>query len=430
MDSITECTDEEKLTPAYLKNNYNRIRSFTEELTAPLETEDYVIQAMENVSPAKWHLAHTSWFFETFVLEKAYDNYESLHPQYHHLFNSYYLQTGQPFTRQHRGLITRPTVKQTYEYRRYVDEQMANVFSDITGDQFRELAPIIEIGINHEQQHQELLVTDIKYNLAQNPLGPVYKEAPVAQNGAQIPQLNWVSIDEGVYEIGYRGEGFSYDNEHPRHKRYIHGFEMADRLITNKEYIAFIEDGGYQKSDLWLSDGYAAIKEKRWQAPLYWTLRDGIWHQFTLAGIRPVEPNEPVTHVSYYEADAFARWYGARLPGEGEWEVAAENAEIDGNFVEKRAFHPAPLSHYDNSIKQLFGDTWEWTKSAYDPYPGYEPLPGALGEYNGKFMSSQYVLRGGSCATSQTHIRPTYRNFFYPDARWQFSGIRLARQKN
>ena len=410
-----------------LITHYRNVRGFTEELTEPLETEDYVVQAMENVSPAKWHLAHTSWFFETFLLAKARPDYESLHPQYHYLFNSYYLQTGQPFTREHRGLITRPTVQQTYQYREYVDEQVIAFINNCSEQEFKQWAPVVEIGLHHEQQHQELIVTDIKFNLAQNPLGPVYKENQVASNGEAIPPLSWVGFDEGIYEIGHDGGEYSYDNEHPRHKRFQHSFEIADRLITNKEYIEFIEDAGYERSELWLSDGFAAIAEKNWEAPLYWQKRDDEWYQFTLSGVRPVVGNEPVTHISYYEADAFAEWAGARLPDEAEWEIAASTEDINGNFLENRNFHPVPLSTKGKRINQLFGDTWEWTKSAYDAYPGYAPLPGALGEYNGKFMSSQYVLRGGSCATSESHIRRTYRNFFYPDARWQFSGIRLAR---
>jgi len=412
-----------------LIDHYREVRSFTEELTEPLETEDYVVQAMENVSPAKWHLAHTSWFFETFMLAEAIPNYQSLHPQYHHLFNSYYLQTGQPFTRKHRGLITRPTVCETYQYREYVNQQVINYLTTSSEEELKQWAPVVEIGLHHEQQHQELIVTDIKYNLAQNPLGPVYKEITTKTNGQKIPSLGWVDFKEGIYEIGHEGGGYSYDNEHPRHKRFQHAFEIADRLITNAEFIEFIEDNGYKRSELWLSDGFAAIKEKNWNAPLYWQKKDGQWFHFTLSGVRPVVPNEPVTHISYYEADAYAEWSGARLPDEAEWEIAANTEDIEGNFVDNRTFHPQPLSSKGKQINQLFGDTWEWTKSAYDAYPGYAPLPGALGEYNGKFMSSQYVLRGGSCASSKSHIRRTYRNFFYPDARWQFSGIRLARLK-
>ena len=427
MRADTQTTLLDRLSRDTLLAKYRTVRSVTEELTEPLETEDYIIQAMENVSPTKWHLAHVSWFFEAFVLKKAYQQYQSLHPQYHHLFNSYYLQTGEPFTRHHRGLITRPTVAETYEFRSYVDDQMEQLFTDLSDTEFAEIAPVIEIGLNHEQQHQELIVTDIKYNLSRNPLAPVYKNRSLGYNGIETPQMGWNRFEEGLYEIGFEGEGFSYDNEHPRHKRYLQSYEIGNRLVTNEEYLAFMEDGGYQDSALWLSDGYAAIEQHGWQAPLYWNKLDGAWMQYTLSGMREVHPAEPVTHISYYEADAFARWYGARLANEAEWEVASETAPIAGNFVDERNFHPMPLTESGDGLHQLFGDTWEWTQSAYDPYPGYEPLPGALGEYNGKFMCSQYVLRGGSCATSQNHTRRTYRNFFYPDARWQFSGIRLAR---
>lgn len=431
--------DAELNQPALLKSDdrhsgetlierFNAIRNFSSYLVEPLEIEDFVVQAMDNTSPAKWHLAHVSWFYETFVLEKAIKGYKSLHPQYSYIFNSYYLQTGEPHARSKRGLLTRPTVRQVFEYRDYVNKEILGFLEDATEEELDEFGPVIEIGNHHEQQHQELLLTDIKYTFAQNPLYPRYRDIESSE-GRSPGNLNWYKFDEGVYEIGNDGDEYTYDNEHPRHRRFLESFELSDRLISNAEYIQFMEDGGYERSELWLDDGWAAVNKKEWNSPLYWVRKDNEWHNYTLGGLRKVNPHEPVTHVSYYEADAFARWAGARLPGEDEWEVAAGSRPIDGNFVEKKEYHPRPLQKDRNGLKlkQMYGDVWEWTKSAYEPYPGYKPLPGALGEYNGKFMVNQYVLRGGSCATSESHIRKTYRNFFYPDARWQFNGIRLAR---
>lgn len=416
----------ERFSRSHLIERFKAIREFSHQLVKPLEIEDFVVQAMENTSPTKWHLAHVSWFFETFLLEKVYDNYESLHPQYSYIFNSYYLQTGKPHRRSKRGLLTRPTVREVFEYREYVNKEVLKFLEDATEEQLKEYGPVIEIGNNHEQQHQELMITDFKYMFAQNPLFPAYKELDLPGSNP-VPELNWVSFEEGIYEIGNGGGEFTYDNEHPRHRKFLESFELADRLVTNGEYMEFMEDDGYARSELWLDDGWAAVTDNGWKAPLYWLKKDDGWHYFTLTGQRNVDPNEPLTHVSYYEADAFARWAGARLPAEAEWEIAAGDQSCEGNFVEEEHFHPQPLQIPQSGLKQMFGDVWEWTKSAYEAYPGYKPLPGALGEYNGKFMCSQYVLRGGSCATSQTHIRKTYRNFFYPDARWQFNGIRLAR---
>jgi len=409
----------------HLIDRYQSIRTFSEELVEPLETEDFVIQAIENTSPTKWHLAHVSWFFETFVLEKAIPDYESMHPQYSYIFNSYYLQTGEPHTRSKRGLLSRPTVEQVFEYRSYVDEQILNFLKNASEDQLSEFGPVIEIGNHHEQQHQELMITDFKYLFAQNPLYPKYKDLNLPE-GSTPPPINWIEFKEGIYNIGSDGGEYTYDNEHPRHRKFLESFALADRLVTNGEYMEFMEEGGYERSPLWLDDGWATVNKRDWSSPLYWTKKDGDWYHYTLGGLKKVNPNEPITHVSYYEADAFARWAGARLPREAEWEVAAGDKPYTGNFVESGNFHPRPLQETANGLKQIYGDVWEWTMSSYEPYPGYEPLPGALGEYNGKFMCSQYVLRGGSCATSETHIRKTYRNFFYPDARWQFNGIRLA----
>lgn len=411
-----------------LIDRFRTIRNFSHQLADPLETEDFVVQAMENTSPIKWHLAHVSWFYETFVLEEAIPEYESLHPQYSYIFNSYYLQTGEPHSRSKRGLLSRPTVQQVFEYRQYVDNQILEFIEQADDEQLAEFGPVIEIGNHHEQQHQELMITDLKYMFAQNPLYPRYKDLS-SPNGRTPDPLNWVAFEEGIYEIGNDGGEYTYDNEHPRHRVFLEPFELSDRLITNGEYMEFIEDGGYQRSPLWLDDGWATVNKRGWDSPLYWVKKEDEWHYYTLGGLRKINPHEPVTHISYFEADAFARWADARLPAEAEWEVAAGDKPCQGNFVEEGNFHPRPLQEKSAGIKQMFGDVWEWTMSSYEPYPGYKPLPGALGEYNGKFMCSQYVLRGGSCATSETHIRNTYRNFFYPDARWQFNGIRLARTR-
>lgn len=419
---------EERFSRERLIRRFREIRYFSEHITDPLETEDFVVQAMTNTSPTRWHLAHVSWFYETFVLDKAYEDYESMHPQYAYIFNSYYLQTGQPFPRDKRGLLTRPTVKEIFKYRDYVNKKIIAFLEKATDEQLKEFGPVIEIGNNHEQQHQELMVTDFKYLFAQNPLFPAYKEVDRPESKS-VPEMEWISFEEGVYEVGNEGGEFTYDNEHPRHKRFLHAWELGDRLVTNGEFMEFMEAGGYERSELWLDDGWATVNSDGWDSPLYWIRKEGEWHHYTLGGLRKVDPNEPVTHVSYYEADAYARWKEARLPTEGEWEAAAAGLPYEGNFVESDLFHPSPLQDHRKGLKQMYGDVWEWTSSSYDAYPGYKPLPGALGEYNGKFMASQYVLRGGSCATSQTHIRKTYRNFFYPGARWQFNGIRLARNR-
>jgi len=429
MDSATitaPAKQQDRFSRAHLLSRFKKIRQTSLDITEPLQPEDFVIQVMTNTSPTKWHLAHVSWFFETFVLDKAYDDYESLHPQYAFIFNSYYLQTGTPHGRAKRGFLSRPTVKEVMEFRDYVNEQIIGFLENATEEQLETFGPVIEIGNNHEQQHQELIITDFKFMFAQNPLHPVYRERDVPA-GSSPGELNWISFDEGIYEIGNTGDKFTYDNEHPRHRRFLESFELGDRLITNKEYVEFIDGGGYDRSELWLDDGWEKVNKESWDAPLYWIQQDGEWFNYTLSGLRKVNPNEPVTHVSYYEADAFARWADVRLPTEAEWEVAAGDLPYEGNFIEDECFHPQPVQDHTQGLKQMYGDVWEWTKSSYDAYPGYKPLEGALGEYNGKFMSSQYVLRGGSCATSKSHIRKTYRNFFYPDARWQFNGIRLAK---
>lgn len=409
-------------------SRYSEIRSFTEKLTEPLETEDFVIQAVEETSPAKWHLAHTSWFFEAFILKKANIGYTSLHPQYDYIFNSYYVQTSDPHCRDKRGNLSRPTVKQVFEFRKFIDENMLEFIEQLDEDEFREWKPVIDIGLNHEQQHQELLLTDLKFLFAQNPLYPIYMERsrPYADDPGI---LSWIDFEEGVYKVGHPGGSFGYDNEFPEHKTYIHSFRIANRLVTNGEYLKFMNDGGYGEVKWWLDEGVNAVENEDWTSPLYWIKRNGEWHHFTLNGVEKLDLNEPVTHVSYYEADAYARWAGARLPTEQEWELASKQAELSGNFSESMNVHPAGVDEKakPGSLCQMFGDLWQWTQSAYSPYPGYEPFPGALGEYNGKFMVNQYVLRGGSCATPGSHIRRSYRNFFHAHARWQFSGIRLAK---
>jgi ergothioneine biosynthesis protein EgtB len=393
-------------------------------------TEDYVIQAMPDVSPPKWHLAHTSWFFETFILAAASPKYRSPHSSYAYLFNSYYVAAGERHCRPKRGLLSRPTVEEIYRYRAFVGQHMVDFLECLRGEEVKRWLPVIELGLHHEQQHQELLLTDVKYNFASNPLRPAYAISDVPNREPTASPLRWVSFPEGVCWIGHDGHGFGFDNEFPRHRSFVERFELASRLVTNGEYLGFMADGGYERPDLWLSIGWDTAQREGWQSPLYWERQDGAWWTMTLAGMQPVREAEPVCHVSYYEAEAYARWAGTRLPTEAEWEVAAKPLTITGNFVEDQSFHPVPARLIDTDVPltQMFGDVWEWTQSHYSPYPGYTAPEGALGEYNGKFMANQFVLRGGSCATSISHIRPTYRNFFPADARWQFTGIRLARR--
>ncbi len=386
---------------------------------------------MPDASPTRWHLAHTTWFFETFVLSKAVPGYSPVNPSFEYLFNSYYNALGPQFPRPQRGLLSRPTLAEVSDYRREIDRRMARLLT--RGDELSpDLRAVVELGLHHEQQHQELMHTDLKHLFACNPLGPVYRVREDDPRSRSTP-LGWRSFNEGVYEIGRHGDGFAFDNEGPRHRVFINAFELASRPTTNAEFIEFIHDGGYGRPDLWLSLGWQTVQAEQWQAPLYWMRNDDGWTEFTLAGRKPLVSHAPVCHLSYFEADAFARWSGARLPTEAEWEVAAhaaaaEGGGVSGNFVESGRLHPAPASESTQSrLVQMFGDVWEWTASAYAPYPGYRTLAGALGEYNGKFMCNQYVLRGGSCVTPQTHLRPTYRNFFPPETRWQFTGVRLAR---
>lgn len=422
----TKLKDDTTATKKRIKDRYDEVREATEKLTIPLEIEDFVIQAMENASPTKWHLAHTSWFFETFILKEAVDDFNSLHPQYSYIFNSYYVQTGDPHCRDKRGNLSRPTVKKVFEYRQYIDENIHQFIDGLSDEKLEEWLPVIEVGLHHEQQHQELLVTDLKYMLGQNPLYPIYTE-PERPKLDTLPDMEWIQFDEGVYKVGHKGDGFGFDNEFPSHKTYIQNFKMADRLVTNAEFLEFIEDGGYKDPKWWLDEGFATVENEEWEWPLYWVQRDGDWFHFTLSGLEKLDLNEPVCHVSYFEADAYARWAGCRLPTEQEWEIAAKELPVSGNFVEKEHYHPASVNPDESGLKQMFGDVWQWTQSSYAPYPGFKPFPGSLGEYNGKFMVNQYVLRGGSCATPKSHFRKTYRNFFHTDARWQFTGIRLAK---
>jgi len=408
-----------------LLQQYQKVRCFTERICEPLEPEDYVVQSMPDVSPTKWHLAHTSWFFETFVLSPAAPHYQPFHPKYGYLFNSYYNAVGERHARPQRGLLTRPTVAEIYQYRAHVDAGMERFLSTADAGEVAPLAAIIELGLHHEQQHDELLLTDLKHVLACNPLRPAYREAGPGRAATARP-LGWQEYPGGIGWLGHDGWGFAYDNELPRHRVFLEPFRLATRAVTNGEYLAFMADDGYRRPELWLSDGWNTVNTQGWDAPLYWEQRDGAWYMQTLAGLRPVAAAEPVCHVSYYEADAYARWAGARLPTEPEWETAAAGLPITGNFVESERFHPAPAPTGGSGLQQMYGDVWEWTASAYSPYPGFRPTAGALGEYNGKFMCSQLVLRGGSCATPESHMRASYRNFFPPDARWQFSGIRLA----
>ena len=407
---------------------YDAVRAQTESLCRPLQTEDFVVSTMSDVSPTKWHLAHTSWFFETFVLSPFDDAYRPLNPKYSFLFNSYYVQAGERHCRAQRGLVTRPTVAEVFEYRAHVDEGMRRLIARIAGDAEHPASRVIELGLHHEQQHQELILMDIKHVFWMNPLRPAYLAEPAARHGLAT-ELGWHVVPEGIYRIGHGGDAFSFDNEGPPHRVFAEAFRIATRLTTNAEYQAFIDAGGYRRPELWLSNGWATVQAQRWEAPLYWERTSDGWTEFTLAGDAPLDPAAPVSHVSYYEADAFARWAGRRLPNEAEWEVAAGPAPVDGEFVEGGRFHPSPAAGHGadgHPLLQLYGDAWQWTQSPYVAYPGYTPAAGAIGEYNGKWMCDQWVLRGASCATPRSHARLTYRNFFPSDARWQFSGIRLA----
>lgn len=415
---------EDPSTRVALASQYSAVRRASELLCRPLAPDDYGLQAIPDVSPAKWHLAHTAWFFETFLLKPFVAAYRPYHPQFEHLFNSYYEQVGAPFPRPQRALLSRPTTEEVYAYRAHVDAAMAELLVGADARDWPEVAARTELGCQHEMQHQELLLTDIKYNFSLNPLRPAYR-ADLTAYSAAAPALAWIEQPGGVREIGHAGPEFAFDNETPRHRVLLTAHALATRPVTNGEYLEFIEAGGYRRPELWLADGWRAARERDWQAPLYWERTGGDWSVFTLGGMRPLNLHEPVCHVSFYEADAYARWAGKRLPDEAEWETLAREEPVRGNLRETDALHPLAAAAAP-APQQIFGDVWEWTRSAYAPYPGFRPARGAIGEYNGKFMVNQLVLRGGSCVTPAAQVRASYRNFFYPADRWQFSGLRLA----
>jgi ergothioneine biosynthesis protein EgtB len=404
-----------------LAARYSHVRRVSLEICEPLETEDYVVQSMPDASPAKWHLAHTSWFFEQFLLKPLLSGYRAFHPDFEYLFNSYYQTVGRMHERPQRGLLTRPTVEEVVRYRAHVDEHMQKLLRVRSEDE--KLQSITTLGLNHEQQHQELMFTDIMHLFSRNPLLPAYKPGSEESADTAAP-MHFISFDGGIHEIGASGKHFCFDNELPRHRTLVEPYALADRLATNGEYREFIRDGGYRRPEFWLSDGWSTVQREGWTRPIYWS--EPLDREFTLHGLQPLNSGAPVSHISFYEADAFARWAGARLPSEAEWEIAAESLPVIGNLLNTGALQPQAAG-VQPGLKQMFGDVWEWTSSPYVAYPGYLPPPGALGEYNGKFMCNQLVLRGGSCVTPADHIRASYRNFFYADARWQFMGVRLAR---
>lgn len=401
---------------------YRAIRAQTVGLCHPLAAEDYVVQSIPEASPPKWHLAHTTWFFETFVLRAFVAGYVPLDPRYESFFNSYYVSVSDLVPQGSRGTFSRPTVKQVLAYRAHVDRAIETW---LLGELSREQAHVLEVGLQHEQQHQELLLMDIKSHLLQPPFFPAYHDLTIPPSAAT--PLTWTAFAEEMVEIGHDGEGFGWDNEFPRHRAFLHAFELADRPVSNGEWLEFMEAGGYDDPSLWLSDGWAHVTRHGWRAPEYWHETDDGWERFTLSGSVPVELAAPVCHVSYYEAEAYARFRGARLPTEQEWELAATRTPDapEGAFMD--AGHYDPVATSGSGLRELAGNVWEWTASDYAPYPGYAQPKSALGEYNGKFMANQRVLRGGGCATPRAHYRPSYRNFFYPHHRWPFTGVRLAR---
>ncbi|MFN3892798.1 MAG: ergothioneine biosynthesis protein EgtB [Beijerinckiaceae bacterium] len=410
--------------PASVEDRLFATRKLSLDIAEPLTPEDMTVQAMDDASPTKWHLAHTTWFFETFVLAAHVDGYRVFDEKFTYCFNSYYEAVGPRHARPKRGLLTRPTSEEVFAYRAHVDAALRELFA--SGDWEKPtIASLLELGRAHEQQHQELMLTDILALFAANPLRPHYRAGRPPSPHARTPAIGWRDYDGGMCEVGHDGQGFAFDNEGPRHSTFIQPFRIADRLVTNGEWLDFMADGGYRTASLWLSDGWSYVQREGWRAPLYYEERDGGWMQMTLDGLLPVDPGAPVVHVSYFEADAFARWAGKRLPGEFEWEIAARDAAGPTNTLGSRALRPLPAGAGDGLL-QMLGDAWQWTMSAYAPYPRFRPAHGAVGEYNGKFMVSQQVLRGASCVTPDGHSRMTYRNFFYPWQRWQFCGLRLA----
>ena len=404
---------------------FRAVRGHSAWLCEPLATEDYVLQCMAEASPTRWHLAHTTWFFERFILQEHAPGYVPFDERYYYLFNSYYQALGPMHKRSNRGLLSRPTVEEVYAYRRVIDERLATFLERADDVTVRRAAPFVTLGLNHEQQHQELMLTDLLVNLSHNPLLPAYRELDPVEP-AEAPPARWIPFEGGVHRIGTDGPGFHYDNEGPCHEVLLRPYALSARLTTNAEFLAFVEAGGYEQPEHWLDLGFARVRGEAWEHPLYWFQEDGAWKEFGLGGAAPLDPAAPACHLSYFEADAFARWAGHRLPTEAEWEVAAASRPIAGNLLDAGRFRTVAAAP-DEALQQLFGDVWEWTSSAYAAYPGYRPPPGAVGEYNGKFMCNQYVLRGGSLATWQDHLRVSYRNFFPPESRWQFAGIRLAK---
>ena len=423
-DSLTSVP--EAVEQASLSDRLFETRRMSADLAAPLSSEDMVVQAMDDASPTKWHLAHVTWFFETFILNRYLSGYQVFDEAFAYCFNSYYESAGPRHPRPSRGVLTRPSSESVMAYRGHVDEALGRLMEQGGPDE-SEVARLVELGINHEQQHQELLLTDILALFAANPLRPAYRPRTAQPTDRDPEPLRWISYPGGIRSVGHDGRSFCWDNEKPQHSVLLQPFKLADRLVTNAEWLEFMQDGGYRDPLIWLSDGWSAVKREDWQAPLYWEDHDGAWLEMSLEGLHPIEAAAPVGHLSYYEADAFARWAGKRLPTEFEWEFAAAGLPMSGNTLGGRSLRPLPpRSEASDRPRQMFGDVWEWTQSAYLAYPGYKPPAGALGEYNGKFMVSQHVLRGASCATPGGHSRATYRNFFYPHQRWQFTGLRLA----
>ncbi|MDX5437208.1 MAG: ergothioneine biosynthesis protein EgtB [Pontibacter sp.] len=415
-----------------LLQRYKDIRNQTVKICEPLEPEDTVVQPIVDVSPPKWHMAHTSWFFETFVLTPYLPGYKLFHPQYSYLFNSYYKALGSRVQRLQRSTLTRPPLRDMYAYRSHIDTHVEKLLHQLPVAKIVELQPVLELGLQHEQQHQEFLITDIKYILSTNPLLPVYQPLPTQQrNKDGNAKATYLEVPGGLYTIGYTGNDFCFDNELGVHEVLIEDFEVMSRLVTNREYLEFMHDGGYKDFRHWLDEGFAMVNTEKLEAPLYWVQQDKEWYRFTMHGLQKVDMNEPVCHISFYEADAYANWAGKRLLTEFEWEAVSQvYPPHGGNFQSSGLLEPVAADPAVEGMQQLYGDVWEWTYSAYHPYPGFSKAPGAIGEYNGKFMINQMVLRGGSCATPQNHIRTTYRNFFHPDKRWQYNGIRLANRKN